>query len=39
MAVCGLAADPWGETLAVCDCVSMVTHILPWPLPGMPLLG
>lgn len=34
--VTGLAADPWGEALAVC-CTSSI-HILVWPLPGMSLL-
>ena len=38
MRVVGLAADPWGESLAVCDVVSQALHVLAWPLPGMPLL-
>jgi hypothetical protein len=36
--VVGLAADPSGTALAVCDIVSEAVHVLPWPLPGMPLL-
>ena len=39
IALCGLAADPWGCALAVSDGVSRVTHVLAWPLPGMPLLA
>ena len=35
MQVTGLAADPWGSALAVCDGVSNTTHILAWPLLGM----
>ena len=38
MQVTGLAADPWGESLAVCDGVSESLHVLAWPLPGMPPL-
>jgi len=38
MQVCGLAADPWGAALAVCDDASESTHVLAWPLPGMPQL-
>ena len=38
MQVVGLAADPWGGALAVCDAVSDVIHVLAWPLSGMPLL-
>ena len=38
MQVCGLAADPSGTTLAVCDRESDDVHVLPWPLPGMPPL-
>ena len=36
--VVGLAADPWGEALAVCDFASVSIHVLAWPLPGMPPL-
>jgi hypothetical protein len=32
--VFGLAADPWGRALVVCDVSKM--RVLPWPLPGMP---
>lgn len=39
MAVEGLAADPWGGSIAVCDATSSAIHVLPWPLPGMPLLA
>ena len=38
MKVMGLAADPWGGALAVCDAASEALHVLTWPLPGMPLL-
>jgi hypothetical protein len=38
MMVVGLAADPSGTALAVCDSVSKAVHVLPWPLPGMPPL-
>jgi hypothetical protein len=38
MKVSGLAADPSGTALAVCDGASKAVHILPWPLPGMPPL-
>jgi hypothetical protein len=38
MQVTGLAADPSGPALAVCDAVSKAIHVLPWPLPGMPPL-
>ena len=38
MKVDGLAADPWGGAIAVCDAVSDAIHVLAWPLPGMPLL-
>ena len=31
--VLGLAADPWGEVLAVCEVSDL--HVLAWPLPGM----
>jgi hypothetical protein len=36
MKVTGLAADPSGAALAVCDRTSKAIHVLPWPLPGMP---
>jgi hypothetical protein len=36
--VVGLAADPSGTALAVCDRLSEAIHVLPWPLPGMPPL-
>jgi hypothetical protein len=36
--VMGLAADPSGTTLAVCDRASKAVHVLMWPLPGMPSL-
>lgn len=39
MDVAGLAADPWGGALAVCDAASEAIHVIAWPLPGMlPLL-
>jgi hypothetical protein len=38
MEVVGLAADPSGTALAVCDRASEAVHVLPWPLPGMPPL-
>jgi hypothetical protein len=38
MQVAGLAADPSGTALAVCDRASKLVHVLPWPLPGMPVL-
>jgi hypothetical protein len=38
MEVTGLAADPSGTALAVCDRISKAIHVLPWPLPGMPPL-
>ena len=38
MEVTGLAADPWGGALAVCDDKSKSCHVLAWPLPGMPPL-
>ena len=38
MEVTGLAADPWGGALAVCDRLSQSLHVLAWPLPGMPPL-
>ena len=37
MRVTGLAADPWGGALAVCDAASKSLYVLAWPLPGMPL--
>ena len=33
--VLGLAADPWGEALAVCDANFKTISVLSWPLPGM----
>jgi hypothetical protein len=36
--VVGVAADPSGTALAVCDRASEAVHVLPWPLPGMPPL-
>ena len=33
--VTGLAADPWGGALAVCDDWADAIHVLAWPLPGM----
>jgi hypothetical protein len=36
--VVGLAAEPSGTALAVCDAASKALHVLPWPLPGMPPL-
>jgi hypothetical protein len=38
MKVVGLAADPSGTALAVCDSASNAVHVLLWPLPGMPPL-
>jgi hypothetical protein len=38
MQVLGLAADPSGTAIAVCDVVAKAVHVLPWPLPGMPAL-
>jgi hypothetical protein len=38
MEVVGLAADPSGTALAVCDRASQAIQVLPWPLPGMPPL-
>jgi hypothetical protein len=38
MELTGLAADPSGTALAVCDRASKAIHVLPWPLPGMPPL-
>jgi hypothetical protein len=37
MEVAGLAADPFGTALAVCNAASKAIHVLPWPLPGMEL--
>lgn len=34
----GLAADPIGSALAVCDASSGAILVLPWPLPGMAAL-
>jgi DNA-binding beta-propeller fold protein YncE len=34
--VTGLAGDPTGTALAVCDGASQTIRVLPWPLPGMP---
>jgi len=36
--VYGLAGDAAGTALAVIDAASHNTHVLPWPLPGMPML-
>jgi hypothetical protein len=33
----GLAADPSGTAIAVCDDAERVVRIIPWPLPGMPI--
>jgi hypothetical protein len=38
MKVMGLAADPSGTALAVCDAAFKAIHVLLWPLPGMPPL-
>jgi hypothetical protein len=38
MEVTGLAADPSGTALAVCDAASKAIYVLPWPPPGMPPL-
>jgi hypothetical protein len=38
MKVMGLATDPSGTALAVCDAASKAIHVLPWPLPGTPPL-
>lgn len=35
--VTGLASDPTGTCLVVCDCNSMAVHVLPWPLEGAPV--
>jgi hypothetical protein len=34
--VTGIAADPQGSALVVCDSKSDTVLVLPWPLPGMP---
>ena len=39
MHVGALAADPWGEALAVLDLASLAIVVLAWPLPGMPALA
>lgn len=36
--VYGLAADPCGAALVVCDGAASAVHVLAWPLPGMPPL-
>jgi hypothetical protein len=36
MRIHGLAADPSGAAVAVCDTASGAVHVLPFPLPGMP---
>lgn len=38
MLIHALAADPWGEALAVGDNATDSVHVLAWPLPGMPVL-
>lgn len=38
MTVDALAADPWGNSLAVVDSSANAIHVLTWPLPGMPAL-
>jgi hypothetical protein len=38
MEIRGLASDPSGTALAVCDSASQAVHVLSWPLPGMPPL-
>ena len=38
MQIGGLAADPTGDALAVCDGALNFLHVLAWPLPGMPPL-
>lgn len=37
MRVVGLAGDPSGLALAVCDEVSQAVHVLSWPWPGLSL--
>ena len=34
--VSGLAAEPLGGAIAVCDLLSTNIHVMTWPLPGMP---
>ncbi len=36
--VAGLAGDPSGSALVICDYASNFIHALSWPLPGMPPL-
>ena len=38
MQVVDLAADPWGEALAIRDAGSHAIHVLAWPLSRMPTL-
>ena len=38
LSVTGLAADPTGTAIAVCDKALRAVHVLSWPLPGMPAL-
>ena len=33
--IVGLASDPWGSALVVCDATSSEVRTLPWPLPEM----
>jgi hypothetical protein len=37
MQIRGLAADPSGTAIAVCNDADSVVEIIPWPLPGMAL--
>lgn len=37
IALAGLASDLTGSTLLVSDCVHGGGHVVPWPLPGMPV--
>lgn len=39
MSVVGLAGDPSGRALVVCEGRRRDVHVLPWPLPGMPELS
>jgi hypothetical protein len=39
MKVRGLAAEPHGSALAVCDDRGQCVHVVAWPLPGMPVLA
>jgi hypothetical protein len=39
MQVTGLAGDPCGAALAVCDATSRAVQVIPWPLPGLSVLG